>query len=68
MNDDWPRLNGLVWWSVFQIEPLGQLEIKLYSRTLKRTTKGILDRDVNFGPIKRAISKIFGPFSRIVFV
>jgi len=68
MNDDWPGLDGLIWWSVFQVEPLRQLEIELDSRTLEGATKGIFDRDVDFGAVKRAISSVEAPFFRIVFV
>jgi len=44
------------------------MEFELDSRTLEGATKGVLDRDVDFGTIKCAISRVEVPFSRVVFV
>jgi len=44
------------------------LKIELDSRTLEGATEGVFDRDVDFGAIKCAISRVEVPLSRIVFV
>ena len=51
-----------------EVEPLGELEVKLDRRTLERSTKRIPDRNINLGTIKRAIARIYLPFAGVVFI
>ena len=74
MDDNGPR-RGLVCGSlavlggaVLQLEPFGELEVKLNRCALERSAQRVFDRDIDFRAIESTVSRVELPFAGVVFV
>ena len=75
MNDDRARGRlarldggGLIRATVLEVEPFGELEVKLDGRALERTAKRVANLDINLGTVERAVSGVELPFAGVVLV
>ena len=66
VDNDRPRHDTFIGGSILQIEPLGQLEVELDSRTLEGAAQSIADGDVNLGAVEGTVAWVELPFAWIV--
>ena len=62
------RVIGLLSRTIFQVEPLGQLEVELYCGTLEWSLESVTDGDVDFWPVESSIAWVEVPFAGVMFV
>lgn len=73
MNNDRPRrrfvgTDTLLSGAVFEVKTFRKLEVELDRGALEGTTERIANGNVDFGTVKRAISRINVPFTWVVLV
>lgn len=61
-------IRSLIRTPILQIEPLRQLEVQLYRRTLETPLQRIPNRDINFRSVERPVPRVDLPFARIMLL
>ena len=54
--------------TIFEVEPLGKLEIQLDRRALEGSLQSVSDRDIYLGTVERSVSRVHLPVPRVVFL
>ena len=59
---------GLVGRAVLEVEAVRELKVELDRRALERALERVADRDVDLGPVERAVAGVQLPLARVLFV